>query len=94
VGLAGPGRDLAATLPASALTAGIALGSTIAGWGISAYGPSAPVLIAAVTCLAVLPLFWATTFLRPPAATRTATDTVPQAARSGDAPEPAAAEQQ
>jgi DHA1 family inner membrane transport protein len=66
VSLAGPGRDLASALPASALTAGIALGSTVAGWGISAFGPRAPVLIAGITGLAVLPLFFATTFLRPP----------------------------
>jgi DHA1 family inner membrane transport protein len=66
VSLAGPGRDLASALPASALTAGIALGSTVAGWGSSAFGPRAPVLIAGITGLAVLPLFFATTFLRPP----------------------------
>lgn len=66
VSLAGPGRDLASSLPASALTAGIALGSTVAGWGISAYGPTAPVLIAGVTCLAVLPLYYLTTFIRVP----------------------------
>lgn len=65
--LAGPGRDLAATLPASATTGGIAVGAVLGGWGIASFGPSAPVLVAAVACLVVLPLVLLSTRLTPPA---------------------------
>lgn len=66
VTLAGAGGDLAATLPASATTGGIALGAVLGGWGISRFGPETPTLIAAGACLAVLPLVWWTTRLRAP----------------------------
>jgi DHA1 family inner membrane transport protein len=90
VGLAGPGRDLAATLPPSALTAGVALGAVIAEWGIAAFGPRAPMLVAGVACLVVIPLYYATTFLKAPAA-----DDVPaERTAPARAAEPAPAEQQ
>ena len=54
--LAGAGRELAATLPASATTGGIALGAIAGGAALERSGPAAPPLLAAVLCLAVVPL--------------------------------------
>jgi DHA1 family inner membrane transport protein len=71
VSLAGPGQDLAATLPASAVTAGIALGALGGGRAESAHGPSAAILTGLIICMAALPLSWATSFLKPPAAVTT-----------------------
>lgn len=72
VHLAGPGRDLAATLPASATTGGIAFGAVLGGWAIVAFGPAAPVLAAAIACAVVVPLVVVTTTLHPPATTAAA----------------------
>ncbi|TWF80093.1 DHA1 family inner membrane transport protein [Pseudonocardia hierapolitana] len=63
--LAGPGRDLAATLPASALNAGIALGALAGGWTLDAYGAGAPVITGLVVAAVALPAAWATSVLRP-----------------------------
>jgi DHA1 family inner membrane transport protein len=63
VTLAGPGAELAATLPASAVTAGIAVGSIAGGWVLAA-GADAPIGLAAMLCAAVLPATWATRRLR------------------------------
>jgi DHA1 family inner membrane transport protein len=68
ISLAGPGADLAATLPASALNAGIAAGALIGGWAIASQGIAAAVLVAAVICAFALPATWATRFLAAPAA--------------------------
>ena len=65
VSLAGPGRDFAATLPASAVTAGIALGALAGGWAVSNHGASAAALAGLVICAAALPLSWAAGFLKP-----------------------------
>jgi DHA1 family inner membrane transport protein len=64
--LAGPGRDLAATLPASALNAGIALGALAGGWTLDTYGAGGPVITGLVVCALALPAAWATAALRPP----------------------------
>jgi DHA1 family inner membrane transport protein len=64
--LAGPGRDLAATLPASALNAGIALGALAGGWTLDAHGAGGPVITGLVVCAIALPAAWATAALRPP----------------------------
>lgn len=64
VSLAGPGRDLAATLPASAVTAGIAAGALIGGWTVASWGVSAAVISGLVICALVLPATWATRFLK------------------------------
>ena len=50
VSLAGPGRDLAAVLPASAVNAGIAVGALVGGWAVGGYGASAPVVAGAAIC--------------------------------------------
>jgi len=63
--LAGPGRDLAATLPASALNAGIALGALGGGWTLDAYGAGGPVIAGLVVTALALPAAWATAALRP-----------------------------
>ncbi|MHA6623004.1 MFS transporter [Pseudonocardia sp. DLS-67] len=69
--LAGPGRDLAATLPASALNAGIALGALAGGWTLDAYGAGGPVITGLVVTALALPAAWATAALRPTPATQT-----------------------
>ncbi len=68
VSLAGPGRDLAATLPSSAVTLGIAIGSVGGGWALSAHGSSGPVLIGLVACAVALPISLVTGLLRVPQA--------------------------
>lgn len=66
--LAGPGGDLAATLPASAVTGGIAAGSLIGGWGVAHHGPPAAVLAGVVICAVAVPAAIATRWLTPPRA--------------------------
>lgn len=67
VGLAGPGRDFAAILPASAVNAGIAAGALVGGWVVTYYGVSAPVLVGVVICALALPATWATRSFEVPA---------------------------
>ncbi|NJP93141.1 MFS transporter [Nonomuraea sp. FMUSA5-5] len=57
--LAGPARDLAASLPASAVNAGIAAGALLGGWALTS-GLSAVVVAGMLMCLACLPLTWLT----------------------------------
>jgi len=64
--LAGPGRDLAATLPQSAVTAGIAAGALVGGWSVSESGPSGAVMTGLVCCAIAVPLALATGLLRVP----------------------------
>ncbi|MEV0822430.1 MFS transporter [Nonomuraea rubra] len=56
---AGPARDLAASLPASAVNAGIAAGALLGGWVLTS-GLSAVVVAGMLMCLACLPLTWLT----------------------------------
>jgi hypothetical protein len=65
--LAGTGGDLAATLGASAVNAGIAAGSLIGGVALARHGASAPLLVATTMCALAIPATWATRFLTPPA---------------------------
>ncbi|MEV0197868.1 MFS transporter [Nonomuraea sp. NPDC050691] len=58
--LAGPARDLAASLPASAVNAGIAVGALLGGWTLTGSGLSAVVVVGVLMCLACLPLTWLT----------------------------------
>lgn len=55
VSLAGSGADLAATLSASAINAGIAMGSLIGGWVLARYGVDSVVLLATALCAVALP---------------------------------------
>jgi DHA1 family inner membrane transport protein len=67
VQLAGPGRDLAATLPASAINAGIAIGSLVGGWALASHGPSSPVVTGIVISAIAIPVAWVTSLLKAPA---------------------------
>jgi DHA1 family inner membrane transport protein len=68
VSLAGPGRDFAATLPASAVTAGIAAGAAVGGWAVAESGATAAVVTGLILCAVAVPAAWATSFLKLPAA--------------------------
>jgi DHA1 family inner membrane transport protein len=74
--LAGTGGDLAATLGASAVNAGIAAGSLIGGVALARHGASAPLLVATTMCALAIPATWATRFLTPPAEDPSNTATV------------------
>jgi DHA1 family inner membrane transport protein len=63
--LAGPGRNLAATLPASALNLGIALGALAGGGALDGFGAGAPLLAGLAACVVAAPLTVATAVLRP-----------------------------
>jgi len=67
VSLAGPGGALVTSLPASAASAGIAVGSTASGLAYTAAGPSAVILTGMVIALGALALALATRRLQPSA---------------------------
>lgn len=64
--LAGAGRDLAASLPASALNAGIAIGALVGGWTLTGSGLDAISVTGLIICAVTVPVAWATGFLKPP----------------------------
>ena len=66
VELAGPGGELAASLPASAANAGIALGAVAGGAALGTFGAAAAVLTALVIATLAIPAALATSRLRPP----------------------------
>ena len=68
ISLAGEGRDLAATLGASAANAGIALGAALGGWALSSYGAEEVPLVAMIALVVALPAVWATRYLTAPGA--------------------------
>jgi DHA1 family inner membrane transport protein len=65
VSLAGPGRDLATTLPASAINAGIAIGALIGGWALANHGARAPILTGVAISVIAVPVAWLTGRLKP-----------------------------
>ncbi len=67
VSLAGPAGGLVASLPASAASAGIALGSTASGIAYTAAGPTAVIITGMIIAMGALALAVATRRLRPPA---------------------------
>ena len=67
--LAGPGGDLAATLGASSVNAGIAVGALGGGAVLAATGAHAVVLTALITCAVALPATWAIGRLKVPSST-------------------------
>jgi DHA1 family inner membrane transport protein len=79
VSLAGPGGQLASSLPASAANVGIALGAYAGGVAYGAFTASSTVLTGLIIAGISIPVAWAAGFLRPPAV--------------ADAQEPAAAEE-
>jgi DHA1 family inner membrane transport protein len=66
VGLAGPGADLAASLSASAINAGVAAGSLGGGAALVRFGVEAPMAIAVALCVIALPATWSTRRLASP----------------------------
>ncbi len=65
ISLAGCGRDLAATLSASAVNAGIAVGSLLGGQMLERHGVSSVVLVSIAISALAAPLTWGTQFLKP-----------------------------
>ncbi|GAA4983473.1 MFS transporter [Nonomuraea thailandensis] len=65
--LAGPGGALAQSLPASAVNVGIAFGSAAGGVAIGSSTASSAVITGLIIAVIVIPVAWATSFLKPPA---------------------------
>lgn len=66
VALAGPGSQLAQSLPASAINLGIAFGSFAGGIALGAFNTSAAVLTGLAIAVVAIPVAWATSRLEPP----------------------------
>ncbi|TWF78487.1 DHA1 family inner membrane transport protein [Pseudonocardia hierapolitana] len=66
VALAGPGGQLAQSLPASAINVGIAFGSFAGGVALGAFTASAAILTGLVIAIVAVPVAWATSRLEPP----------------------------
>jgi DHA1 family inner membrane transport protein len=66
VSLAGPGGELANSLPASAVNIGIALGPIAGGIALSGYGPSGAVFTGMLIAVVGAGIAWATSYLKPP----------------------------
>ncbi|MCA2230228.1 MFS transporter [Nonomuraea aurantiaca] len=66
--LAGAGGALAQSLPASAVNVGIAFGSAAGGVAIGTFTTSSTVITGLIITVIVIPVAWATSFLKPPAA--------------------------
>jgi DHA1 family inner membrane transport protein len=66
VALAGPGGELAQSLPASAINLGIAFGSFAGGVALGAFNTSAAILAGLAIAIIAVPLAWATSRLEPP----------------------------
>ncbi|WP_433245777.1 MFS transporter [Streptosporangium sp. CA-135522] len=66
VSLAGPGGQLASSLPASAANVGIALGSYAGGVAIGTFTASSTVITGLIIAVISIPVAWATSFLKPP----------------------------
>ena len=69
VALAGPGSQLAQSLPASAINLGIAFGSFAGGVALGAFTTSAAVLTGLVIAIIAVPVALATSHLEPPSCT-------------------------
>jgi DHA1 family inner membrane transport protein len=66
ISLAGPGGDLAATLGASAVNAGIAAGAAVGGWAVATYGVHAVFVVAPVICAVAVPAAVGSRWLKVP----------------------------
>ncbi|MFB9679473.1 MFS transporter [Streptosporangium vulgare] len=66
VSLAGPGGQLASSLPASAANVGIALGSYAGGVAIGTFTASSTVITGLIIAVISIPVAWASSFLKPP----------------------------
>jgi len=88
IALAGPGGQLAASLPPSAVNLGIALGPLAGGAAFGAFGAPAPVLTGLIIAVVGIAAAWATSYLKPPVVTPSV---APSAAPTDETPEQAAA---
>jgi MFS transporter, DHA1 family, inner membrane transport protein len=66
VSLAGPGEQLAQSLPASAVNLGVAFGSFAGGAAIGGFTISAAIVTGLIIAVIAIPVAWATSFLQPP----------------------------
>jgi DHA1 family inner membrane transport protein len=66
VSLAGPGGQLASSLPVSAANVGIALGSYSGGVAIGTFTASSAVITGLIIAVICIPVAWAASFLKPP----------------------------
>jgi DHA1 family inner membrane transport protein len=66
ISLAGPGGELAQSLPVSAANIGIAFGSFAGGLAIAKWGASAPVITAVILGVVTIAVAWGTSYLKPP----------------------------
>lgn len=66
VSLAGPGGQLASSLPASAANVGIALGSYAGAVAIGTFTASSAVITGLIIAVICIPVAWAASFLKPP----------------------------
>jgi DHA1 family inner membrane transport protein len=66
VSLAGPGGQLASSLPVSAANVGIALGSYSGGVAIGTFTASSAVITGLIIAVISIPVAWAASFLKPP----------------------------
>ncbi len=66
ISLAGPGGDLAQSLPVSAANIGIAFGSFAGGIAIAKWGANAPVITAVILGVITIAVAWGTSYLKPP----------------------------
>jgi DHA1 family inner membrane transport protein len=72
ISLAGPGGQLAQSLPVSAANVGIAFGAFAGGIAIDGHGASATVITGLVLSVVTVVVAWATSFLKPPVVEQTA----------------------
>ncbi|WP_218951955.1 MFS transporter [Amycolatopsis anabasis] len=83
VSLAGPGAQLAQSLPASFANLGVAFGSAAGGVAIAGFSAATTVLTAFAIACATTVVAWATSFLKPPTASgRPRTEQAPAAVQS------------
>jgi MFS transporter, DHA1 family, inner membrane transport protein len=73
VTLAGPGGQLASSLPASAANLGIAFGSIVGGVAVGSFTVSAAVITGMIIAAIAIPVAWTTSYLKPPVVEGTAT---------------------
>jgi DHA1 family inner membrane transport protein len=85
VSLAGPGAQLASSLPASAANVGIAVGAYAGGVAIGTFTASSAVITGLIIAVISIPVAWAASFLKPPVIA----DATEPAVAADVAPEPA-----
>ncbi|MEJ3657963.1 MFS transporter [Actinomycetes bacterium KLBMP 9759] len=82
ISLAGPGGQLAQSLPVSAANVGIAFGAFAGGFAIDRFDASATVITGLILSVITIGVAWATHFLKPPVIADAAAPAMPSAATS------------